>query len=68
MKVVQTGKKFYKFSEIKVGDVFMNGVHYFMKVHIGDSNNNAICLNDGDADYFMDSQNVLSVDCELVVK
>ena len=68
MKIVKTNNNSCMFSQLKNGDVFEDHGQYFMKVYLSDSDNNVICLNDGDADYFMGTQNVIPVDHELVIK
>ena len=59
------------FKELNTGDVFMDSGEYYMKTcetRDDDAYYNAIYLKDGSPEFFMDSQKVIEVDCELVIK
>lgn len=74
MKIVKQNESpiLKKFSEIKYGEVFFYDGEYVLKISdilsIHEDCVNAVFLNDGETGTFNDYEEVLPIDCELVIK
>lgn len=68
MKIAHPTYKQLLFEDVVEGDVFEARGSLYMKVAIPQNLNNAVDLYDGDAVHFNDTDPVLPVDCELVIK
>ena len=70
MKIIDNVLRKFAFAELGIGATFKCDGDYYIKtmeVRTNDSIYNAVCLNDGEYEFFMSDYEVSPFNCELIV-
>ena len=70
MKIIDNSRCEFEFNELEVGATFKSDGNYYIKtmeVETFDSRYNAVCLDDGEYEFFAQDYEVIPFNCELIV-
>ena len=70
MKIIDNARKEFEFNELVIGTTFKCDGNYYIKtmeIETPDSRYNAVCLDDGEYEFFTQDYDVLPFNCELIV-
>ena len=70
MKIIDNTRREFEFNELGVGATFRCDGNYYIKtmeIETNDSRYNAVCLDDGEYEFFAQDYDVIPFNCELIV-